>query len=57
MGSRREAAQIGWQGISIHGAQIAFIPILPCFLTILVLDGFVGKSRAPRQLGMPFERE
>lgn len=54
-----DAVQIRLQGASIQGIQIPvqFIQILPYVVTILVLAGFVGKSRAPKSLGIPFQRE
>ena len=54
-----EAVRIRLEGVPIFGTQIPvqFIQILPYLVTILVLAGFVGKSRAPRQLGVPFQRE
>ncbi len=32
------------------------VQALPYVLTLLVLAGFVGKSRAPREVGVPFEK-
>jgi len=54
-----DAAQIRLQGVSFNGIQIPvqFIQILPYLVTILVLAGFVGRSRAPKNLGIPFQRE
>jgi simple sugar transport system permease protein len=54
-----DAAQIRLQGVSFNGVQIPvqFIQILPYVVTILVLAGFVGHSRAPKNLGIPFQRE
>src|SRR5262249_4403670 len=54
-----EAAQIRLQGASLGGVQIPvqFIQILPYVVTILVLAGFVGRSRPPRALGVPFHQD
>ena len=32
------------------------IQVMPYVLTLLVLAGFVGKSRAPREVGVPYEK-
>jgi simple sugar transport system permease protein len=52
-----EAAQIRLQGVSLWGTPIPvqFIQILPYVLTVFVLAGFVGRSRAPAALGTPFQ--
>jgi general nucleoside transport system permease protein len=34
-----------------------FVQILPYVLTIVVLAGFIGTSRAPRALGIPYQKE
>lgn len=34
-----------------------FIQILPYVLTIIVLAGFIGSSRAPKALGIPYRKE
>jgi len=54
-----EAVQIRLQGVVLWGTQpipVQFIQILPYVVTILVLAGFVGRSRAPKSLGIPFQR-
>jgi simple sugar transport system permease protein len=54
-----EAAQIRLQGVVLWGTRpipVQFIQILPYVVTILVLAGFVGRSRAPKALGTPFQR-
>jgi len=53
-----DALQIRLQGVVLWGSQpvpVQFIQILPYALTILVLAGFVGHSRAPRALGLPLK--
>lgn len=55
-----EALQIRLQGVPLWGSEpmpVQFIQILPYVLTILVLAGFVGVSRAPRDLGLPYKQE
>ena len=54
-----EAVQIRLQGVILWGTEpvpVQFIQILPYVVTILVLAGFVGRSRAPKALGTPFQR-
>jgi simple sugar transport system permease protein len=54
-----EAVQIRLQGVSLWGGKpipVQFIQILPYLVTILVLAGFVGRSRAPKALGGVFRR-
>ena len=34
-----------------------FVQVLPYVLTIVVLAGFIGTSRAPRALGLPYQKE
>lgn len=36
---------------------VQFIQIIPYVLTIIVLAGFIGQSRAPRALGVPYRKE
>jgi len=52
-----DALQTKLQGIVIWGSDpvpVEFIQMLPYVVTVLVLAGFVGKSRAPKALGLPF---
>ena len=54
-----DALQIRLQGVILWGTQpvpVQWIQILPYCVTVLVLAGVVGQSRAPRALGLPFER-
>lgn len=54
-----DAVQIRLQGVVLWGKEpvpVQFIQILPYVVTILVLAGFVGRSRAPKALGTPFQR-
>jgi simple sugar transport system permease protein len=54
-----DAAQIRLQGVVLWGTEpvpVQFIQILPYVVTILVLAGVVGQSRAPRALGLPFRK-
>lgn len=54
-----EAIQIRSQGVVLWGTRpipVQFIQMLPYVVTILVLAGFVGRSRAPKALGTPFCR-
>ncbi|HYO90220.1 MAG TPA: ABC transporter permease, partial [Pyrinomonadaceae bacterium] len=54
-----EAIAIQLQGQKPYGYEIPnqFIQIIPYLLTIIVLAGFIGLSRAPRALGIPYETE
>ncbi|MDQ3134371.1 MAG: ABC transporter permease [Acidobacteriota bacterium] len=56
-----EAVSIQMQGVfklpSGEDIPIQFIQIVPYVLTIIVLAGFIGTSRAPRALGMPYLKE
>jgi simple sugar transport system permease protein len=53
-----EALQIRMQGSSIGGVTIPaqIIQMIPYLATILVLAGFLGRSRPPRALGTVFEK-
>jgi simple sugar transport system permease protein len=50
-----EAVAIQMQGVV--NIPVQFIQIIPYVLTIVVLAGFIGLSRAPRALGMPYQKE
>jgi simple sugar transport system permease protein len=50
-----EAAAIQMQGVV--NIPVQFIQIIPYVLTIVVLAGFIGLSRAPRALGIPYQKE
>jgi simple sugar transport system permease protein len=51
-----EAASIQMQGVIPH-VRVEYIQIIPYILTMVVLAGFIGASRAPRALGQPYEKE
>jgi simple sugar transport system permease protein len=51
-----EAASIQMQGVIPH-VRVEYIQIFPYVLTMIVLAGFIGSSRAPRALGQPYEKE
>jgi len=54
-----EAIAIQLQGVHFGGEEIPnqFIHVIPYVLTIVVLAGFIGTSRAPRALGIPYQKE
>jgi len=55
-----EALATQLQGVKISGDEeipVQFIHLIPYVLTIVVLAGFVGHSRAPRALGIPYQKE
>ena len=57
-----EALSIQMQGASwakINGEDIPvqFVQMIPYVLTIIVLAGFIGLSRAPKALGIPYRKE
>ncbi|HEX7957334.1 MAG TPA: ABC transporter permease, partial [Pyrinomonadaceae bacterium] len=55
-----EAVAIQLQGAPIfRGKEIPtqFVQIIPYVLTIVVLAGFIGSARAPRALGIPYQKE
>jgi general nucleoside transport system permease protein len=54
-----EAVQTRLQGVPLWGnapLPVQFIQILPYLVTILILVGFVGRSRSPKALGTTFRR-
>ena len=56
-----EAVSIQMQGVvklpSGEDIPVQFVQIVPYVLTIVVLAGFIGLSRAPRALGQPYQKE
>jgi len=46
------AKRFGYEDIPVQ-----FIQIIPYVLTIIVLAGFIGQSRAPKALGVPYRKE
>jgi general nucleoside transport system permease protein len=55
-----EAVSIQMQGeVKFRGEEIPvqFINMVPYVLTIVVLAGFIGSSRPPRALGIPYQKE
>jgi ABC-type uncharacterized transport system permease subunit len=56
-----EAISIQMQGVvklpSGDDIPVQFVQMVPYVLTIVVLAGFIGHSRPPRALGMPYQKE
>lgn len=56
-----EAVSIQMQGVvklpSGEDIPVQFVQMVPYVLTIIVLAGFIGHSRPPRALGVPYEKE
>jgi simple sugar transport system permease protein len=56
-----EAVSIQMQGVvklpSGEDIPVQFVQMVPYVLTIIVLAGFIGQSRPPRALGMPYQKE
>ncbi len=56
-----EAISIRAQGVfklpSGEDIPVQFIQMIPYVLTIVVLAGFIGTSRAPKALGIPYSKE
>jgi ABC-type uncharacterized transport system permease subunit len=47
----------GWKLPSGDEIPVQFIQMIPYVLTIIVLAGFIGLSRAPKALGIPYRKE
>src|SRR3989454_1326529 len=45
------------RGIGQMELPVQFIQMIPYVVTIIVLAGFIGQSRAPRALGTPYQKE
>ncbi|MDQ3666509.1 MAG: ABC transporter permease [Acidobacteriota bacterium] len=56
-----EAVTIQMQGVvklpSGEDIPVQFIHMVPYLLTIVVLAGFIGSSRSPKALGVPYQKE
>jgi ABC-type uncharacterized transport system permease subunit len=56
-----EAVSIQMQGVvklpSGDDIPVQFVQMVPYVLTIIVLAGFIGHSRPPRALGVPYQKE
>jgi general nucleoside transport system permease protein len=56
-----EALSIQMQGVikmpSGEDVPVQFVQMIPYVLTIVVLAGFIGLSRAPKALGIPYRKE
>jgi simple sugar transport system permease protein len=55
-----EALAVQLQGRKVFGEEeipVQFIQMIPYVLTIIVLAGFIGLSRAPKALGIPYKKE
>lgn len=50
-----EALSIQMQGVS--KVPVQFVQMIPYVLTLVVLAGFIGKSRPPRALGLPYQKK
>jgi simple sugar transport system permease protein len=56
-----DAVTIQMQGVvkmpSGEDVPVQFIQMIPYLVTIIVLAGFIGQSRAPGALGVPYDKE
>lgn len=51
-----DAASIQMQGVTPY-VRVEYIQIIPYVLTMVVLAGFIGTSRAPKALGLPYKKD
>jgi ABC-type uncharacterized transport system permease subunit len=51
-----EAVSIQMQGVTPY-IRVEYIQIIPYVLTMVVLAGFIGASRAPKALGQPYKKD
>ncbi|MBL7715220.1 MAG: ABC transporter permease [Bdellovibrionales bacterium] len=54
-----DTVQMRLQGVPVFGGQpipVEFIQMIPYVATMLILAGWVGQSRAPKSLGLPFHQ-
>ncbi len=56
-----DALTIQMQGVaklpSGEDIPVQFIQMIPYLVTIIVLAGFIGQSRAPKAIGIPYQKE
>jgi simple sugar transport system permease protein len=55
-----EAVSYRMQAVKLPSGEdipVQFIQMVPYVLTIIVLAGFIGSSRPPRALGIPYQKE
>jgi simple sugar transport system permease protein len=55
-----EAVSYQMQAVKLPSGEdipVQFIQMVPYVLTIIVLAGFIGSSRPPRALGIPYQKE
>jgi general nucleoside transport system permease protein len=55
-----DAVAIRLQGVSlplVGTVPVQFIQALPYLMTVVLLAGFIGRSRAPKALGVPYVKE
>jgi len=45
------------RGFDMVEIPVQFIQMIPYVVTIIVLAGFIGQSRAPKAIGIPYEKE
>ncbi len=53
-----DAAQLRLQGVVLWGQSpvpVQFVQMMPYLFTVILLAGFVGRSRAPKALGLPYD--